>query len=133
MSIATRARTESVSPLYFELPFPPSLNNLFVNGKRGRFTSPKYKAWKDAAGLIANAQAKGRCIAGYYALDVKLVRPDKRRRDASNYLKAVEDLLVSLGITDDDCENQFVSAQWVEKGPACFVAVRPCTRWAVAA
>jgi Holliday junction resolvase RusA-like endonuclease len=122
-------KTPAASPLHFELPFPPSANNLFVNGKRGRFTSPKYQAWKNAAGLIANAQARGRCIAGFYAMEIQLVRPDKRRRDASNYIKPVEDLLVSLGITDDDCENQLVSAQWVEKGPPCFVAVRPCLRW----
>ncbi len=122
---------EAIVPLYFEIPFPPSTNNLFVNGRngRGRFTSPAYKAWQAEAGLVVKAQAKGKRIAGTYAMEVRLVRPDARKRDASNYLKAVEDLFVWLGVVDDDSECQFVSAEWVKKGPACFVAIRPCLRW----
>lgn len=122
---------QAITPLYFDVPFPPTVNNLFVNGKggKGRFTSPAYKAWKEAAGTLAKAQAKGKRIAGPYAMEVRLVRPDARRRDASNYLKAIEDLFVWLGVVDDDSECQFVSAEWVQFGPACFVAIRPCTRW----
>lgn len=122
---------QAIVPLYFEIPFPPSTNNLFVNGRngRGRFTSPAYKAWKTEAGLVVKAQAKGKRIGGTYAMEVRLVRPDARRRDASNYLKAVEDLFVWLGVVDDDSECQFVSAEWVKKGPSCFVAIRPCLRW----
>lgn len=122
----------AIVPLYFELPFPPTANNLFVNGKdgKGRFTSRSYRAWKKSAGTLAKAQARGKRISGPYAMEISLVRPDERRRDASNYIKAVEDLLVWLGITADDCENQYVLARWVKKGPPCFVAVRPCLRWA---
>jgi crossover junction endodeoxyribonuclease RusA len=119
----------AASTLIFELPFPPTVNNLFVNGKSGRFVSPQYKAWKIEAGTIAKAQAKGARIPGPYALELQLSRPDKRRRDASNYIKPVEDLLVWLGITDDDSECQFVSAEWVGRGVGVRVAVRPCTRW----
>lgn len=112
--------------LAIELPFPPSVNNLFVNGKSGRFVSPRYRAWKHEAGVIAKAQARGQRVAGPYRLDLKLVRPDKRRRDASNHIKPVEDLLVWLGVTDDDSECQFVSAAWVGSGPPCLVIVSPC-------
>ena len=122
---------EAIVPLYFRLPFPPTVNNLFINGRggKGRFTSPAYREWKKAAGTLAKEQANGKRIAGTYAMEVRLVRPDARRRDASNYLKAVEDLFVALQVIDDDSECQFVSAEWVKKGPACFVAIRPCLRW----
>jgi crossover junction endodeoxyribonuclease RusA len=119
----------TAASLILELPFPPTVNNLFVNGKKGRFVSPAYKAWKIEAGIIAKAQVRGARIAGPFALELQLSRPDKRRRDASNYIKPVEDLLVWLGITDDDCECQLVSAQWVGRGAGVRVAVRSCKRW----
>jgi crossover junction endodeoxyribonuclease RusA len=125
--------SEATGPLIFELPFPPTVNNLFVNGRTGRFTSPAYRAWKIEAGTIAKGQAQGKRIPGPYALELQLSRPDKRRRDASNYIKPVEDLLVWLQITDDDSECQFVSAEWVGKGEGVRVAVRPCKRWGEAA
>jgi crossover junction endodeoxyribonuclease RusA len=121
--------SEATGPLIFELPFPPTVNNLFVNGPTGRFVSPAYRAWKIEAGTIAKGQAQGKRIPGPYALELQLSRPDKRRRDASNYIKPVEDLLVWLQITDDDSECQFVSAEWVGKGEGVRVAVRPCKRW----
>jgi crossover junction endodeoxyribonuclease RusA len=120
---------QAIVPLIFELPFPPTVNNLFVNSKKGRFTSPAYKAWKTEAGMIAKAQARGKRVAGPYALELQLSRPDKRRRDASNYIKPVEDLLVWLGITDDDSECQRVTAEWVGRGEGVRVAVRPTKRW----
>ena len=72
-------------------------------------------------------------MAGPFAVQIDLVRPDKRRRDLDNTIKVILDLLKNLHVTDDDSECQELRARWVEKGPACFVAVRPCTRWAVAA
>lgn len=114
-------------PIRLELPFPPSTNNLFVNGKsgKGRFTSPAYKGWRAEAGWMVRQQIGARRIDGPYILSVALVRPDKRARDASNYLKAVEDLLVWLNVTDDDSNCRKISAEWVEVGPPCFVIVSP--------
>lgn len=129
---AKQLSDQAITPLYFELPFPPSTNNLFVNGRSGRFVSRVYKAWKIEAGHIAKTQAGGRRIAGPYTLAIYLVRPDKRRRDASNYLKACEDLLVWLGITDDDCHCRKVSAEWMDSGPACLVEVRAIAQQEVA-
>jgi hypothetical protein len=33
-----------------DLPFPPSVNNLFANGKSGRYTTQQYADWQKNAG-----------------------------------------------------------------------------------
>jgi Holliday junction resolvase RusA-like endonuclease len=122
----------SHEPIYFSLPLPPSQNNMFVNGKagRGRFISLRYKAWKNEAAICAYMQNKAR-IEGPFAIQINAVRPHKRRRDIDNYIKPLVDFLVSQGFVSDDSEMQQVTATWVEKGPPIWLAVRPCTRWAV--
>jgi Holliday junction resolvase RusA-like endonuclease len=108
-----------------ELPFPPTVNNLFADGKKGgRFKTPAYKAWRAEAGWLVKQQVGGQKITGVYTLEILLVRPDKRTRDASNYIKAVEDLLVWLSVTEDDTNCRKVSAEWVEEGPPCVAIVR---------
>jgi crossover junction endodeoxyribonuclease RusA len=121
----------AVVPLYLELPFPPSVNSIWRGGAGGRhYLSAKYKSWKLEAGLLARSQCKSARVSGPYAVQMNLVRPDKRRRDLDNTIKVVLDLLAHVGVTDDDSELQQIEARWVSKGPPLWVAVRPCTRWA---
>jgi len=124
----------AVVPLYFDLPMPPSTNSIWRGGKGGRhYLSLKYKNWRTEAGLLVNTQAKGKRIAGPFAVQIDAFRPDKRRRDIDNLIKPVLDLIAHHGVTDDDCECQSVEARWVKNGVGIWVAVRPCTRWGEAA
>ena len=94
--------------LHIKLPLPPSVNALYKNaGKRGRVATPEYDAWRMHAGLIAKKHHKD-AIEGEYVL--YLAVPKKMRGDCSNRIKAVEDLLVNLGLTSDDRFNQGVAA-----------------------
>jgi crossover junction endodeoxyribonuclease RusA len=121
---------QAIAPLIFELPFPPSVNGIWRGGKGGRhYLSAKYKAWKDAAGLMLRAQAGNKHISGPYAVEIQASRPDKRRRDIDNLIKPVLDLLSLMNVTSDDSECQLVSAEWVGRGVGVRVAVRPCKRW----
>lgn len=88
------------------LPLPPSGNNLFRNvpGK-GRVRTERYKIWARAAGneiLAQLARAETRQISGTVELYMGITWPDRRRRDTSNAVKPVEDLLVEHGIIVDD-------------------------------
>jgi Holliday junction resolvase RusA-like endonuclease len=98
--------------IVIQLPFPPSVNSLFA-GKARRYTSARYRAWKSEAAWEVVRQ-KARPMAGIVSIEVILTAPDKRSRDASNYIKAIEDLLVSQGIiADDNSQNvKGVSARW---------------------
>jgi Holliday junction resolvase RusA-like endonuclease len=90
------------------MPIPPSVNNLFANGKkgRGRFKTSQYKAWITEAGLQVKSQHP-LPVHGKYKLFLTL---PKIRGDCSNRVKAAEDLLVSLGLIDDDRHCVLVTA-----------------------
>lgn len=108
------------------LPFPPSANNLFAGTTR-RHISKRYAAWRTTAGWELRAQ-KARPVTGQVGIEVTLTPPDRRRRDASNFLKAIEDLLVSHRIIADDGQQvvRRVSAQWTEPGaPLARVTITP--------
>lgn len=108
------------------LPLPPSTNNLFVNGKRGRFKSQKYKDWEEDAGLYLMQQKewKSQKVIGPYELEILVSQ--KMRGDISNRIKAVEDMLVSIEATSDDSNAQRVSIERSADVPEhdCYVTVR---------
>ena len=93
---------------------PPSVNSLYRNVPgRGRVKTARYKDWLTAAGAIIQTQLRSNeRIEGPYALRLRAFRPDKRRRDLSNLLKSTEDLLVALGIVQDDSLCQIIEAEW---------------------
>lgn len=95
------------------LPFPPSTNNLFVNGSKGRFLSQKYAGWIQEAGWELTRQ-RPRNVPGPVILRFEFSEPDKRKRDVTNLLKAPEDLLVKHGIIDGDHGSivREVNAKW---------------------
>lgn len=81
---------------------PPSVNSLFTNvtGK-GRVRTDRYRVWANAAGWQVKAQRPDP-VAGNVSLDIICKRKDNRRRDLSNFVKALEDLLVTHGVIEDD-------------------------------
>lgn len=111
------------------LPFPPTTNNLFVNvPRKGRVKSATYKRWLSAA----SSECWGvKQVAGRYHLTLAVERPDKRARDLSNLIKAVEDLLVHVGAIEDDHLCETLAMSWCEK-PAGRDARVHVVVWSVA-
>ena len=107
------------------VPFPPTVNNLFVNHPRtrGRFSSKAYKAWKAEAARAFAIQAPVSHFDGPVVLILSLGIPDKRRRDLSNYIKAVEDSVVAAGILDDDSQVVELSVRWDEQIVGCRIEI----------
>lgn len=103
----------------FDLPFPPSVNNLFA-GKTRRYASKAYKAWKAAAAPCVPAGL----IAGPYTLDLLFDRPDRRARDLGNLEKAVSDLLVERGLVIDDSCCERITLAWSDAPPKRDATVR---------
>jgi crossover junction endodeoxyribonuclease RusA len=95
------------------LPYPPTVNNLFVNSKKagGRFPSKAYKAWQEEAAVTLGKQDV-KPIHGPVSLTFTFGRPDKRRRDVFNLVKAPEDFLVKHGIIEDDSLVERGTVQW---------------------
>ena len=107
----------------YALPYPPSVNNLFANGKSGRYRTDAYARWAEQAGFSIMEQGRQK-LRGPVSLSIALVKPDRRRRDLSNTIKAVEDLLVSMAVIEDDSLVQRISIQWVGSGEPCTVLIQ---------
>jgi crossover junction endodeoxyribonuclease RusA len=109
------------------LPFPPTTNNLYANGKKGRYRTPTYDAWLKEAGWALNIQRPG-SIEGQYRLTITAQRPDRRARDVDNLIKPLSDLLKKHGVIEDDSKALSVSAEWAGsepvKGAQVLVVVR---------
>lgn len=113
----------AVNSVAFNLPFPPSVNNLFLNVQgRGRVPTNNYKQWRKDAGKELMVQGVKR-VPGPVAVMIDLVAPDKRKRDCDNAIKPILDLLVTMQIieADDWSVVRSVAAMWNEEGDA------PCT------
>lgn len=118
----------SASECRVELPFPPSVNNLFsqgiVRGKVRRFPSKPYKAWRRAALLLIQA-ARLPAFSEPVVVKLSLTAPDARPRDADNYAKAVLDALVEMHVLQGD-DSRYVKAvvpMWMNDAPEPGVAV----------
>lgn len=106
----------------YSLPYPPTVNGLFVEVAGKRIKTRSYREWRDEAGW-AIKQQRVRHTAGPVRLMIQCVKPDNRKRDISNLTKAVEDLLVEMRVIDDDSMVMEVTTRWVNRGPACLVTV----------
>ena len=94
-----------------ELPYPPTTNNLFINRGRKRIKSSEYRAWSELCTWQIKQQKPPK-VVGPYAVDIVVKRPDRRKRDISNLIKALEDALVENGIVEDDSLCQELTIRW---------------------
>lgn len=120
--LASRRPSVSVT-----LPWPPSLNGLFCDGKHRRTKSKRYEQWLAVAASELRQQSPAPCF-GSCRVRFFLSPPDARARDADNYLKAPMDLLVSAGVLQGD-SNRYVrglTAEWSDETPAKPGSVRIC-------
>jgi Holliday junction resolvase RusA-like endonuclease len=105
------------------LPMPPSANSLYP-GRQRRHKSAAYKAWLKEAGLEVLAQGRKR-ISGKVEVVYELGRPaGRRRQDAFNREKAPSDLLVNLGVIEDDSLIERGTVCWSDEVPAGRVRVK---------
>ena len=87
----------------YRLPFPPSLNHMYPTVRGRRVLSSAGQRFK--ASVVALVLAQGRPakpLAGRLRVEVHVYPPDRRRRDLSNLIKAVEDSLTAAGVWVDD-------------------------------
>jgi len=109
----------------FELPSPPSSNNLFGNRKdgQGRYRTRAYEDWIVHAGYALN-RARVPTINGPVKITMSFPEP-KGRADLDGKPKAVDDLLVRHGILPDD-SNKYIRElrlKWCEPGDQCRIEI----------
>ena len=110
-----------------ELPLAPSTNNLYVTvtarGKRGgmvtrRIRSEQYRAWTDKAALMMLAAGPRPRIGGR----VHFVIEGPIRGDIDN-IKAIPDLLTTMGVLGDDSQMRHLEVIWRPEGELVTVSI----------
>lgn len=124
-SIRSKEARAELRSARISLPFPPSVHGLYRGGRWKGDISPEYKAWRDHAGLMLNRQ-RVRSFDGPVRIFIRLVAPDRRKRDSDNYIKAVLDLLAAHFVIDGDDSSIVRShyVEWAEEGEPCTVIVQ---------
>lgn len=109
---------------HFYIPYPPSNNALWrVSGNRV-YPTAAYKKWVEEAGWIIKSQKvsklTGPVVVSYFAH-----KPDARKRDLGNLIKALDDILQAIGIIENDslicAYDEF---RWAGKGDVVWCKVR---------
>lgn len=93
-----------MTTLNFQLPWPPSLNHLFPNGKNGkRFLSKQARSFRKSVGDNVLIQRVPRHqISGRLSIEMHLHAPDARVYDIDNRVKATLDALEKNGVIATD-------------------------------
>lgn len=88
------------------LPYPPSVNNYWKQGKQKnvRYISEKGVAFINAVRLETVKNKAVLHLTGKLAIVVHLIPGDRRTRDYDNPLKALNDSLIKAGIITDDSQ-----------------------------
>ncbi len=109
------------------LPFPISVNTAYATDfkTKRRFRSKAYNKWHQAAVDALWAQSIPEWCNGPIKLELALKRPDKRRRDLSNYVKVVEDFLVDMKIIEDDSQVEDLHVFWSEGFEGVKITITP--------
>lgn len=109
----------------YEIPMPPSVNNLYFNSPRGgRVKTERYRRWIDAARWSLIAQ-RAQPIIGQVQLEIDV--NEKSRADLENHAKATIDLFVSHGVLEDDCKKfvRGITLRWSDQTPGVRVTIKP--------
>lgn len=80
----------------------PSKKNSRINTRSGRsFPSKEYRAWHETAGLEIQSQGI-KSFTKPVEIEVKIYFKNNIRQDLDNRLSSILDLLVDLGVIEDD-------------------------------
>lgn len=110
----------------FQLPMPPSTNNLFVTLATGRRAKSKlYRGWLKTAGWELLRQRVKPCGKDRVVVTIAATRPS-RRRDLDNLAKPILDLLVRHAILKDDSQVEALAMAWRDRtDPIVDVTISP--------
>lgn len=85
-------------------PYPPSVNRLYrKNPNGGMFKAKEWTVWADEVERYMRDQDALK-FTGPVKVEYIVARPDNRRRDITNLIKCLDDMLELLGIVDNDCQ-----------------------------
>jgi len=121
----SKATLKPHDSITLDLPFPPSVNNLFANGASGRYPTQQYRDWQTNAGWKIQADRPGRCPG---PVKITMVFEEKGgRRDLDNLAKAPIDILVKHSVIDGDHRSvvREIHSSWSTKVQGVRITIAP--------
>ena len=98
--------------LEFTLPWPPSVNTYWRAFDGRMIISAKGREYRETVGDQMTLQGTVRHFTGKLRVTIEAWRPDKRRRDLDNLLKAALDGLAHAGVYEDDSQIVDLRIYW---------------------
>jgi crossover junction endodeoxyribonuclease RusA len=99
----------------FSLPWPPSVNTYWRNLDGRTIISAKGREYREQVGEQILIQRMAKFFAGNLRVTIKAYRPDRRRRDLDNLLKATLDGLAHAGVYQDDSQIVDLRIYWADE------------------
>jgi crossover junction endodeoxyribonuclease RusA len=96
----------------FTLPWPPSVNTYWRNFNGRMIISAKGREYRETVGDQMTLQKMVKHYTGLLRVEIEAFRPDKRRRDLDNLLKATLDGLAYAGVYEDDSQIVDLRIYW---------------------
>ena len=100
--------------LEITLPWPPSVNTYWRTFNGRMIISAKGREYRTAVGLQMVLQNMIKHFSGPLQVEIEAWRPDKRRRDLDNLLKATLDALAHAGVYEDDSQIVDLRIYWAK-------------------
>lgn len=94
------------------LPWPPTVNTYWRVFKQRAILSEAGRQYRDAVAEQVLLQRVARRIVRPMRVEIEAYRPDRRRRDLDNLLKAVLDGLAHAGVYEDDSQIVDLRIYW---------------------
>jgi crossover junction endodeoxyribonuclease RusA len=94
-----------MSEIFIELPFPPSVNNMYGYSKKSVYSKSHIKEYKNKVKVVIQKYMRDKSLARLnYPLIFRAVayEPDNRRRDEDNLKKALYDAITYSKLWVDD-------------------------------
>lgn len=94
--------TEARAGLTLDLPWPPTMNTYWRNWNGRTVISKAGREYRQAVVDQVSIQGGAKNFTGKLRVVIKAYRPDRRKRDLDNLLKASLDALTHAGVWSDD-------------------------------
>lgn len=96
------------------LPWPPSVNTYWRNFDGRMIISARGREYRETVGDQMTLQKMVKHFKGQLKVEIEAFRPDKRRRDLDNLLKATFDGLAHAGVYEDDSQIVDLHIYWAK-------------------
>jgi crossover junction endodeoxyribonuclease RusA len=96
------------------LPWPPSVNHYWRNFRGRTVISTKGRQYRTAVAEQVLVQRGAQHYTAPLKVEIEAWRPDRRKRDLDNLLKAVLDSLAHAGVFEDDSQIVDLRIYWSE-------------------